>query len=199
MRTRPDRRRLTVRCGRGAGSRATRQGLTAASRSRGAGRLRRALAVQDGRYGRGERLAQRRHGSQDRTRGEHGAGERDRRPDQCLTPVPGSLRVTPSRPVAWRGAVPAAKGVPAPDRIRQETRAGRPGGGPAGVGRPRADPRTDPLQALRVRLDVVGGSVQRATQEIGKVAPLRWRAVVAGCHDFSCSRAARRAVMPRAV
>jgi hypothetical protein len=197
LRTRPDRRRLTVRCGRGAGSRATRQGLTAASRSRGAGRLRRALAVQDGRYGRGERLAQRRHGSQDRTRGEHGAGERDRRPDQCLTPVPGSPRPARPRPVAWRGAVAAANGVQAPDRIRQETLAGGPEGGPAGVGR--ADPRADPLQAFRARLYVIGGSVQRTTQEIAKVLPLRWRPVMARCHDYSCSRAARRAVMPRAV
>jgi hypothetical protein len=107
--------------------------------------------------------------------------------------------VTPSRPLAWRGAVPAASGVPAPDRIGQETLTGRPGGGPAGVGGPRADSGADPFQALRARLYMVGGSMQRTTQEIGKVLPLRWRAVMAGCHDYSCSRAARRAVMPRAV
>ena len=63
----------------------------------------------------------------------------------------------------------------------------------------RADPSADPLQALDARLYVVGGSVQGTTQEITEVLPLRWRAVVAGCHDYSCSRAARRAVMPRAV
>ena len=107
--------------------------------------------------------------------------------------------MTPPRPVAWRAAVPASKGIPAPDRIRQETRAGRSGGGPAGVGRPPADPRADPLQALHTRLYVIGGTVQRATQEIPEVVSLWWRAVVAGCHDYSCSRAARRAVMPRAV
>jgi hypothetical protein len=65
--------------------------------------------------------------------------------------------------------------------------------------RPRADPSADPLQALHTRLYMVGGSVQGTTQEITEVLPLRWRAVVAGCHDYSCSRAARRAVMPRAV
>jgi hypothetical protein len=107
--------------------------------------------------------------------------------------------VTPPRPVAGHGAVAAANGVPAPDRIRQKTRVGRPEGDPAGAGMPGADPRADPLQAFRVRLYVVGGSVQRTTQEIGEVLPLRWRAVMAGCHDYSCSRAARRAVMPRAV
>jgi hypothetical protein len=69
----------------------------------------------------------------------------------------------------------------------------------AGAGRSRPDPGADPLQAVRVRLYLVRGSVQLVAQEIAEVLPLRWRAVVAGCHDYSCSRAARRAVMPRAV
>lgn len=68
-----------------------------------------------------------------------------------------------------------------------------------GAGLSRPDPGADPLQAVRVRLDLIGGSAQRMPQEIPEVLPLRWLAIVAGCHDSSCSRAARRAVMPRDV
>jgi hypothetical protein len=70
---------------------------------------------------------------------------------------------------------------------------------PAGVGRARTHPGADPLQAVRVGLYLVGGSVQRMTQEIAKVLSLRGHAVVAGSHHYSCSRAARREVIPRAV
>lgn len=94
-------------------------------------------------------------------------------------------------------AVPATAGVPAPDRVRQQARAGRPGVGPAGVGG--SYPRADPLQAVRVRIDLVRGSMQRMVQELVEVLPGRWLTVVAGWHSYSCSRAARRAVMPRAV
>jgi hypothetical protein len=93
--------------------------------------------------------------------------------------------------------VPATAGVPAPDHARQQARAGRPGVGPAGVGG--SDPCPDPLQAVRVRLDLVRGSTQRVVQELVEVLPGRWLTVVAGWHSHSCSRAARRAVMPRAV
>ncbi len=93
-------------------------------------------------------------------------------------------------------------GTPAPEQARQETRTRLGGvrpGMPAGVGRPGPDPRTDPLQAVGARFDLVRGSVQLTTQEVAEVLALRGRAVVAGSHHYSCSRAARRADMPRAV
>ena len=70
---------------------------------------------------------------------------------------------------------------------------------PAGVGRPRPDPGTDPLQAVGARLDLVRGSMQLVAQEVAEVLSLPGRAVVAGSHHYSCSKAARRADMPRAV
>ncbi len=69
----------------------------------------------------------------------------------------------------------------------------------AGVGRTGQDPRSDALKAVRPRLDLVRGSMQRTTQVLGEIVSLRRRAVVAGSGHDSCSRAARRAAMPRAV
>jgi hypothetical protein len=70
---------------------------------------------------------------------------------------------------------------------------------PAGVGGPRSGPGTDPLQAVGARFDLVRGSMQLAAQEVAEVLSLPGRAVVAGSRHYSCSRAARRADMPRAV
>ena len=61
------------------------------------------------------------------------------------------------------------------------------------------DPGADPLQPVRARLNLVGGGVQGMTQEVAEVVSWRWRAIVAGSGHYSCSRAARRAAMPRAV
>ena len=69
----------------------------------------------------------------------------------------------------------------------------------AGVGGPGLDPRPDPLKPVRPRLDLIGGSVQRPAQELREFGSLRRDAVVAGSGHYSCSKAARRAVMPRAV
>jgi hypothetical protein len=69
----------------------------------------------------------------------------------------------------------------------------------ARVGRAGTHPGADPLEAVGVRLYLVRGSVQRMTQELAKVLSLRGRAVVAGSHHYSCSRAARRELIPRAV
>jgi hypothetical protein len=68
-------------------------------------------------------------------------------------------------------AEPATAGVPAPDHVRQQTRAGWPGIGPAGVGG--LDPRADPLKAVRVRIDLVRGSMQLLVQEPAEVRS--WR------------------------
>jgi hypothetical protein len=60
-------------------------------------------------------------------------------------------------------------------------------------------PRADPLEAVRVRLDLVRGGVQLLVYEPAEVRPGRWLTVLSVTHCYSCSRAARRAVMPRAV
>jgi hypothetical protein len=70
---------------------------------------------------------------------------------------------------------------------------------PAGVGRTGPDPLADPLKPVRPRLDLVRGSMQRMTQVLGEILSLRRHAVVPGSGHYSCSRAARRAAMPRAV
>jgi len=49
----------------------------------------------------------------------------------------------------------------------------------AGVGRTGFHPRADPLQAVRVRLDLVRGRVQGTAHVIGEVVSLRRGAVVA--------------------
>ena len=69
----------------------------------------------------------------------------------------------------------------------------------AGVGRPGPDPRANPLEPVRPRFQLIGGGVQLATQELGELRSLRRRAVVSVSGHDSCSRAARRAAMPRAV
>jgi hypothetical protein len=68
----------------------------------------------------------------------------------------------------------------------------------AGPGR---DPRANRFQAVCLRLYLVYGGVQRPSHELGKVVPPCRGAlgVVAGSYHYSCSRATRRAVMPRAV
>jgi hypothetical protein len=69
----------------------------------------------------------------------------------------------------------------------------------AGVGRTGTDPRADPLESVRPRFQLIRGSVQLATQELAELGSLRRSAVVSGSAHYSCSRAARRAVMPREV
>jgi hypothetical protein len=75
----------------------------------------------------------------------------------------------------------------------------------AGVRRPGPDSpdgpdaRADPLQPVRARLHLVRGGVQGMPHELGEVLSLRRHAVVAGSSHYSCSRAARSALMPRAV
>jgi hypothetical protein len=93
----------------------------------------------------------------------------------------------------------AALGVPAPDRTRQESRILGAGRRVPGVGGPGPDPGADPLEAVRPRLDLIRGRVQGMAQEVREILSLRRSAVVAGPHHNSCSRAARRADMPRAV
>ena len=114
-------------------------------------------------------------------------------------------RAATARATAARAAgaacrlLPAAHGVPAAYPLGQETQAR---GSPrmlARVGRAGLDPRADPLKPVRPWLHLVRGSVQRTTQVLGEVVSLRRHAVVAGSGHYSCSRAARRAVMPRAV
>ena len=77
-------------------------------------------------------------------------------------------------------------------------RPGRPGM-LAGVGRPGPDPRADPLQPVLAWLDLIPGSMQGMPQELAEVVSWRRRAVGAGSGHYSCSRAARSALMPRAV
>ena len=69
----------------------------------------------------------------------------------------------------------------------------------AGVGRTGPDPRADPLQPVRVWLDLIRGGVQGMPQEVAEVVAWRRCALVAGSSHDCCSKAARRAVMPRAV
>jgi hypothetical protein len=148
-------------------------------------------------------LAQRRHRQGDAD-GEHRAGRRQARPEQSVPPVP-RLGPRVARPRTVRGRTvrrrTATHGVPAPDPFGQETgRRGRPGM-LAGVRRPGPDPRADPLQPVRARLDLVRGGMQGMTQEVAEVhGVVSWRrAIGAGSGHDSCSRAARRAVMPRDV
>ena len=69
----------------------------------------------------------------------------------------------------------------------------------AGVRRSRLDSFADPLQPVRARLDLIRGGAQGMTYELAEVVSWRRRAIVAGSGHYSCSRAARRAAMPRAV
>ena len=69
----------------------------------------------------------------------------------------------------------------------------------AGVGRPGPDPCADPLQPVLAWLDLIPGGMQGMPQELAEVVSWRRRAVGAGSGHYSCSRAARRALMPRAV
>ncbi len=81
-----------------------------------------------------------------------------------------------------------------PDHVRQQ--ACWPGiSGLAGVGG--FYPRADPLETVRARLDLVRGRMQFLVHEPAEVRP--WLTILAVTHGYSCSRAARRAVMPRAV
>jgi hypothetical protein len=61
--------------------------------------------------------------------------------------------------------------------------------------------RTNRFQAVCLRLYLISGGVQRATHELDELVPLSRTAlrVAIGSHHNSCSRAARREVMPRAV
>lgn len=89
-------------------------------------------------------------------------------------------------------AAPAVAGVPAPDPVDQDAPAGRPGVGGVGVscagvgcigvGGLRPDPRADPVQAVRVRLHLVRGGMQRVVQEFVKILSWRWLTVVTGSH-----------------
>jgi hypothetical protein len=69
----------------------------------------------------------------------------------------------------------------------------------AGIGRAGQHPGADPLKPVGSRFELVRGSVQLATQELAEFGSLRRHAVVSGSRHYSCSRAARRALMPRAV
>ncbi len=114
-------------------------------------------------------------------------------------PRPVRRRTVRGRTVRGRTAAP---GVPAPYEVGQETARGR-GGGRfgmlAGVRRSGPNPCADPVQPVRARLDLVRGGVQGMTQEVAEVVSRRGKAIVAGSGHYSCSKAARRAVMPRAV
>jgi len=48
------------------------------------------------------------------------------------------------------------------------------------VGRPGPDPRADSLEAIRARLDLVGGRVQGMVQELAEVLSWRRCAIAAG-------------------
>ena len=94
--------------------------------------------------------------------------------------------------------LPAAPGVPAPDHTGQEP----PGRRPvtlAGIGRSGPHSRPDPLEAVGAWLHLVCGRVQGMAQELAEVLSLRWHPVGAGSGHDSCPKAARSAVMPRAV
>ena len=78
--------------------------------------------------------------------------------------------------------LPAARRVQAADKVGQETAGQETSvrcGMLAGVGRAGFHPRADPLQAVRVRLDLVRGRVQGTAHVIGEVVSLRRGAVVA--------------------
>src|SRR5205814_10026310 len=69
----------------------------------------------------------------------------------------------------------------------------------AGIGRVGPHPGPDPLKPVGSRFELVRGSVQLATQELAEFGSLRRYAVVAGSRHYSCSVAARRALVPRAL
>jgi hypothetical protein len=91
----------------------------------------------------------------------------------------------------------------APDQPRRRARDGQPDAqdplGLAGMRRTRPDLVADPLQAVRARLYLIGGSVEFAAQEVGEVLPLPAVEAAAGSHHDSRSSSARNAAMPRAV
>ena len=90
---------------------------------------------------------------------------------------------------------------PVPEEVREEPSARRARLGCLRMGRTRPDPGPDPLQAVRVRLYLVRGGMQRLAHEVREFVPLRLRAVwtAAVSHNYSCSSAERSAVIPRAV
>jgi hypothetical protein len=67
------------------------------------------------------------------------------------------------------------------------------------VSRARADLVADPLQPVRARFHLIGGSVEFATQELSEIVSLPAVESPAGCHHDSCSSAVRSEAMPRAV
>jgi hypothetical protein len=145
-----------------------------------------------------EGLAQRRQG-ENHADGEYGAGSRQDRPEQPVPPVP---RPLPGTAAASRAAaslfLPASSGRPA-SKVGQESARRHV---PAGAGGPGPHPRADPLESVRMRFDLVRGGMQRPAQvlpEVHRVGSLRRGAVESGSGHYSRSRAARRAVMPRAV
>jgi len=128
--------------------------------------------------------------------GEHGEAGRERRPEHGDLPLPRRPRRMPRVASLVR---------PAPKQVREETparhRALGDRFGHMRVGWTRTDPGPDPFQAVRVRLYLVRGGVQRLAHEFTEFAPRFLRAVwtAAESHNNSCSRAARRAAIPRAV
>jgi hypothetical protein len=116
-------------------------------------------------------------------------------PGACLpplrAPVPGGLLSARSA-TAWPTTTCAT-----PDQVRVTA--------PCGLAMARAGPgrnlRANRFQAVGLRLYLIRGGVQRATHELDKLVPLSRTAlrVAIGSHHNSCSRAARREVMPRAV
>src|SRR6185437_12429856 len=112
-------------------------------------------------------------------------------------PVPPVTRPLPRTAASL--LVPASSAHPAPESSQETTGRGRV---PAGAGGPGPHPRADPLEPVRVRFDLVRGGMQRPAQvlpEVHRVRSLRRGAVESGSGHYSRSRAARRAVMPRAV
>jgi len=142
-----------------------------------------------------EGLAQRRQG-EDHTDGEHGAGGRQDRPEQPVPPVPRPLPGTAAAsPAAASLLLPASSGRPASQAGQETARRRRV---PAGAGGPGPHPRADPLESVRMRFDLVRGGMQRPAQVLPEVHRVGG-AVESGSGHYSRSRAARRAVMPRAV
>jgi hypothetical protein len=100
--------------------------------------------------------------------------------------------------------MPAGCGLSAPDQTDQEScdrqaEGGQPGKPGRGVGRTRPDLLANPLQAIGARLYPIGGGVQLAPHELGKVVSVRVERTAPGSRHYSCSNAARRDAMPRAV
>jgi hypothetical protein len=67
------------------------------------------------------------------------------------------------------------------------------------MSRTRPDLLANPLQAVRARVYLIGGSVQLATHELGKVVSMRVVRTAPKSRHYSFSNAARRDAMPRAV